>query len=889
MLSSWLWRFVNVLRRERVDADLDEEMQFHLAARAEEFVRDGLSPREADAKAKQWLGHSLLLRESSREIKLFPRLDSIVRDVRYGLRQLHKNTTVTAAAVLSLSLAIGACTTAFALIDALILRPLPVHEPGGLVYGAYRPGGSEQDSDYFNYPLFERMREASRQQVRLFGMSYLTRYDAVFDGAGSGARERLYPQWISGNALETLGIHPALGRLLTAADDAKPGQHPVAVISYEFWSRRFGRSPAALGRWFTVNGKRFQIVGVAQKGFTGVEPGFMTDAWVPNMMWHGDALANSGANWFRLWGRLEPGISAAQARELLQAMSLNFRRERQFPADEPPSHIEKWVNTPLHLRPAAHGASRVRQSFEQPLWVLAAIALLVLLIACSNVASLLVARTASRGREMALRVSIGAGRARLIQQVLVESSLLAIAAMAGGALIALAAAPQVVALLSPSNNAIRLDLQLDWRAIAFLAGLGSLVTFLFGLIPALRASAVASSEALKSGGARHSASTRFFLPLVAAQTAAGFVVLFTAGLFLATFVKLVRSDLGFDPQNLTVVSVEATGLNRKSAGPIWRQVMLGLQARPGIQSAGMSGFALFEGPETAIAVLIPGHAPESPALLEVSPGFLETMNIRLLQGRHFDWRDATETPSAAIVNESFARLYFPGQSAVGKSFAIRLGRRGEYPQTIAGVVRDARYKSIRDPAPPTLYWPSLPAKVTAVIVRTQLNPTALQALVQAELDRVGGGALRIGDVTPQSAFIDNVLVQERVLALLAGFFSVVSIVLVAVGLYGVLSYGVVQSTREIGIRLAVGATPADMARRVLSQAGMIMAIGLLAGVPAGIAAARLMEAMLYGVTPTSLGSVAVPVIGLALIGAIASLAPALRAARVDPITALRFD
>ena len=889
MLSSWLRRLVNVFRRECVDADLDDEMQFHLAARAEEFTRDGLSAHQAEAEARQRLGHSLLLRESSREIKLFPRLDSIVRDVQFGLRQLRKNATVTAAAVLSLSLAIGACATAFALIDALILRPLPVHEPGRLVYAAYRTGGKKQDNDYFNYPLFERMREASRQQVRLFGMSYLTRYNAVFDGAGGGALERLYPQWISGNALETLGIQPALGRLLTVADDAKPGQHPVAVISYEFWSRRFGRSPSALGRWFTVNGKQFQIVGVAQKGFTGVEPGLMTDAWVPNMMWHADALANNRSNWFRLWGRLEPGVSTAQVRELLQATSVTFRREWQFPADEPRGHIEKWVNTTLHLRRAANGASRVRQSFEQPLWMLSAIAVLVLLIACSNVASLLIARTASRGREMALRVCIGAGRGRLIQQVLVESSLLAIAASVGGALIALAAAPQVVALLSPSTNAIRLDLQLDWRVIAFLAGLGSLITFLFGLIPALRASAVAPSEALKSGGARHSASAGFFLPLVAAQTSAGFVVLFTAGLFLATFVKLVRSDLGFDPQNLTVVSVEATGLNRNSAAPIWRQVVLGLQARPGIQSAGMSGFALFEGPQTSITVLIPGHAPESPASLEVSPGFLETMNIRLLQGRHFDWRDSAETPSAAIVNESFARLYFPGQNAVGKSFAIRLGLRGEYPQTIAGVVRDARYSSVRDPAPPTLYWPSLPSNVTAIVVRTQLNPTALQALVQAELDRAGGGALRIGDVTPQSAFVGNVLVRERVLALLAGFFSIVSIVLVAVGLYGVLSYSVVQRTREIGIRLAIGATPADVARRVLSQAGLVMAIGLLAGIPAGIAAARLMEAMLYGVTPTSLGSVAAPVIGLALIGAIASLAPALRAARVDPITALRFD
>jgi predicted permease len=873
---SLLSRILNLVRRDRINADLDEEMQFHLASLTDEFIREGLTAQQAEAKARQSLGHTLLHRESSREVKLFPWLESIVQDVQFGLRQLRKNATVTAAAVLSLSLAIGACTAAFSLIDALILRPLPVPEPQRLVYAAQREPGAKRDSEYFNYPQFERLREAGRKQIRLFGMSYLMRYEAAFEDAG-GQRERIYPQWISGDAFEVLGVKPALGRLFTAADDATPGGHPVAVISHEFWTRCFRADRQALGHWFTLRDKQFQIIGVTQKGFTGVEPGLMTDVWVPNMMWNADALT-SYSSWFRIWGRLEPGVSSGAVREMLQTVSTTFRREKN----------SRWPDVSLHLRPAANGPSRVRQSFEQPLWVLGAIALLVLLIACSNVASLLVARTAARDREMALRVSIGAGRGRLVQQVLIESSLIALAACIVGALIAVTAAPRVVSMLSESNKTIRLDLHYDWRVLAFLAAAGSLVTVLFGLVPALRASSVSPNDALKTGGAKQTASVGFFRPLVAAQTAIGFVVLFVAGLFLASFGNLVRSDLGFEPKKLTIVTVEAKGLTRTTAPAVWRQIVERLNARPGVESSGISGFALFEGPETAVMVRLPGRNPEGVALLEVSPGFLETMSIRLIEGRTFEWRDAEgEMSSAAIVNESFARRYFPGESAVGKNLALVLGRR-EVPQVIVGVVRDARYKSIRSPAPPTLYMPSLPANGVAIQLRTSLDPAALNALVRDEIERPHPG-LHVADITPQSAFIDNVLVQERVLAVLSSFFSIVAIILVAVGVFGVLSYSVVQRTREIGIRIALGSTALAIVRRVLSEAGIVTVIGLAIGVPVGIAASRLIASLLYDVKPYDPVALAIPLLCLLLVGGLAALFPAVRASRVNPTTALRFE
>ncbi|MEX2264594.1 MAG: ABC transporter permease [Bryobacteraceae bacterium] len=826
-------------------------------------------------------------------VKLFPRLESFVQDVRFGLRQLRKNATVTAAAVLSLSLAIGACTAAFSLIDALILRPLPVNDPQRLVYLAYRAPGDARDSTTFNYPLFERMRDASRAQVQLFGMSHQPRREAVFDDSG-GQAEKIYAQGISGDALPILGVKPALGRLLTASDDLKPGQHPVAVLSYDFWSRRFDRNPAVLGRWLTIREKQLQIVGVAEKGFTGVEPGIMTDLWAPNMMWDERAISEPGSTWFRIWGRLRPGATPEQARAVLQTVSTNFRRERASTrrADEPRDLVERFINTPLHLRSAANGPSGLRQRFELPLWVLAAVAVLVLLIACSNVASLLIARTAAREHEMALRISVGAGRGRLIQQVLIESSLLSIASCALGALIAVAAAPRIVSMLSTSYSLIRLDLHLDWRLLAFLAAVGSLTTFLFGLAPAFRASAVSPNDALKSGSGKHTARAGLFRPLVTAQTAFSFVVLFVAGLFLTSFAKLVQTDLGFDRNDLAIVNVDAQEL--RQGGPkalaAWAQLLDRLREIPGVQSASFSGWGLFEGSRSSQSLRIPGRAVEAfeNYYLPVSPGFLETMRIRLLDGRDFEWRDALpESPSAVIVNQSFARRYFPGESALGKRFSY-VGRGNLLvAQEIVGVAQDAKYDSIREAVPPTVYVPRLTLSGASIQVRTQLEPTALAAL-RDELPRVHP-AFRMTGVTLQSTLVDNTLVQERALALLSGFFSVVAIVLVAVGLYGVLSYSVVQRTREIGIRLALGSRPSRVVGLVVSEVTLVTSIGLAVGVAGGIATSRFVTGLLYQVQPSDLWSLTTPLVCVLLACALSALVPAVRATRVDPMTALRHE
>ena len=899
---SWLSRCLNVLRGRRLARDLDDEVRFHLEARAEELIEAGLSPEEANRRARDQFGNQLRLRESSLDIKLLPWLDSILRDIGFGIRLCRRHKAVTAAAVISLSLSIGACAAAFSLIDALILRPLPVDDPQSLIYVAQRVPADTRDGLSFNYPLFNEMRDAARPYVRLFAMSDQSRRDATFDG---GEPERVYGQWISGDAFALLGVKPAIGRLLAPSDDVNPGQHPVAVLSHDFWIRRFGGSADVLGRWVTIRNKRLQIAGVAEKGFVGVEPGIGTDIWASTMMWDERVIADPDTRWFRIWGRMQPGVAPEQARAVLQTVFTSFQRDQAaLRPEEPRERLERFINTRLHLRSAANGFSALRENFASALWTLAGVALLVLLIACANVASLLVARANSRMREMALRVSIGAGRGRLIQQVLIESGLLALASCVLGGLLAIVMAPAIVSMLSTSRTVVHLDLRLDWRLLAFLAGGGSLVTLLFGLAPAIRASAVLPGDALKSGSARHTSGIGMFRPLVAAQVAFGFVVLFVAGLCLTSFVTLRRTDLGFEQNNLALAKVtiapgEQNGDDDPGGGDedsartaaIWRPLIDRLEQMSGIESASLSGWGLFEGSGRNKAVRIPGRPVDAytPWYLPVSPGFLETMHIPLVAGRDFDWRDTQpENLSAVIVNESFARRYFPGESPLGKRFLRVDGGATLTAQDIIGVAKDAKYTDLRDEAPPTVYEPFRPEGAAVVQVRTRLDTGALIAMLRQELARPPL-AFRLTDVTLQSTLVGNHMIRDRALALLSAFFSIVAIVLVVVGLYGVLTYSVVRRTREIGIRLALGARPLTVVAVVLSEVVMMTLAGLVLGAGGAIVAARFIRELLFEVNPSDIWSAVAPLACLLVACTLPALIAVFRAMRINPTTALHAE
>ena len=888
---SWLSRFASVIRSGRLNRDLDDEIRFHLEARTEEYMREGLSKDEAGARARRQFGNPAVVRDESRDLKLFPRLESVLRDVSFAVRLWRRDKLVTGAALVSLSLAIGACTAAFSLIDALILRTLPVDEPRSLVYVALRTPAEPHDGLSFNYPLFREMRGAAGGHVRLFALSDQGRRDAVFDD--NGHVEKVYGQWVSGDAFAILGVKPALGRVLASTDDINPGQHPVAVLSYDFWTRRFGRNPNVLGRWVTIREKPLQIVGVAAHGFTGVEPGIITDIWAPMMMWDDRAISDPDTRWLRIWGRLQADVADDQARTVLQTVFSRFAREQvaRRPEESRERH-DQLLNTRVHLRSAATGPSGLRENFARALWVLGAIAGLVLLIASMNVASLLVARAAARQREMAVRASIGAGRGRLIQQAAIESLLLAFTACALGGLLSAAATPTLVSMISTSATTVRLDVRPDWRVFMFLGGMGLLVTFVFGLAPLRHASATQPANALRSGG-RHATRAGSFRPLVAAQIAFSFVVLFLGGLCLTSFVKLLRTDLGFDTNGLALASVTAAAPAHDAGQALapWISLLERLEHTPGIESASFSRWGLFAGSGRNKSVRIPGRPVDgyTPWYLQVSPGFLRTMGIPLIAGRDLEWRDARPAlPSAVIVNESFARWYFPGESPLGKRFFRIDGGSTLAAQEVIGVAGDAKYTSIREPAPPTVYEPYRPENAAVIQVRTRLEMGALLASMRAEVPRAHA-AFRLADLTLQSTLVDNHLVRDRALAVLSAFFSLVASVLVIVGVYGLLSYTVLQRTREIGIRLALGAQPMQVVTLVLWGIGGMTVIGLVIGGAGAALTGRFMTALLFEVSPTALWNIAFPLLCLLLACAFAVIVPARRAARIAPTTALTVE
>ena len=707
-----MWsRLTNVFRFGRVARELDEELQFHLDERVRDLTAAGMTPEAAAREAARRLGSPLRAREQSLDIKLLPWLDSMGRDIRLGARMLRKNAVVTTAAVLSLSLALGACVAAFSLVDALVLRPLTVRDPGRLVYLAFptdRPESPEGDT--FNDPTFLRLRDAARSRIDLFGMSTQVMRPARFNGP-AGEREEVRSQFVSGDAFDRLGIAPAIGRLIAAQDDQQPGASPVAVLSHAFWIRRFGGDPAVVGRWFAMEKRQFQIVGVAEPRFTGVEPGRPTDVWVPYAMYNPHAFGNYDFGWFRIFGRLRDGVRIEEAQSVLQAAFTNVRRDRArggLPNPRmSPESVARYINTPLYARPAANGPSPLRREFERPLWILASIAALVLLITGSNVANLFLARTAAREHEMALRLSIGAGRGRLIQQVVVESALVAIAACVLGLLFAAVAAPAVVGMLAPPDDPVQLSLRVSWRVIAAAGGLTLLTTALFGLAPALRASAVAPIAALKTGGSRSGARTGVMRPFVAIQVAFALVVLFVGSLLVLSFARLSRVNPGFAASNVLLFNVEAVKpADAAEQRTALLQVLERLRSVPGVEAAASAEYNVI-GRAWTYNARVPGtpHETIEATMAPVTPGFFETMKIPMLAGRAFVARDmGTENAMAIVVNDAFARRYFGAVPAVGRTFEGRFGLEddsaGHYE--VVGVAADTRY-DLRKPAAPTIY------------------------------------------------------------------------------------------------------------------------------------------------------------------------------------------
>jgi predicted permease len=876
-----LWsRITNAFRGDRLSREIDEELQSHV----DEAVRQGRDPGEVRRAFGSALRHS----EESRDLKVVTWLDSLRADTVFGWRRLRKNKVASVAAILSLGLAIGACTAAFRLIDALLLRPLPVTHPERLHAVAFTSPGVDGISgtyDSNSYPAFQQMRDAVKEQAELIAISYADRLDLTY-GADQDM-EKAYAQYVSGWTFSALGIQPALGRLFTDSDDSTPGAHPYAVLSHDYWTRRFGQDHRAVGRTFRMGDTIFQIIGVAPEGFTGTETGVMTDVFMPMAMKTPATLASPSNFWLRTLVLLKPGVAAEPVRAKL---AVTFRATVAARVASMPAHLRDVKET-LLLEAAPSGRSNLQRDYRQALTALGVLVALVLAIACANVANLMTAQAAARSREMALRVSIGAGRRRLVQLVLVESALLAGLAAAVGSVFAWRAAPFVLRMINPPNDPARLALPADWRVLGFGLALTLAVTFLFGAAPALGASAVRPVSALKGGEDPHSR-RRLMHALIGLQVAFCFLVLFVAGLFVATFDRMTHQPTGFSSER--IVNLET--VTRQPAPPAsWDQTADHLRGLPGVEAVAMVGWPLMSGESRNGFVVINGErSPVLSDFLAISPGWFDVMRVPMIGGRDFHPSDAF--PTAAIVNEAFAKQYFGGSDPTGKTFT---DDKGLARIQIIGFVGDVRIRDdLRRPIRPTVFIPfhsmdsqgALQAirRATFVVRTSSGNPLALASNLRQEVPR-GPGGLRVRNVRSQEEIVASCTLRQRLLAMLAMFFAGVALLLAGIGLYGVLDYSVLQRRREIGIRMAIGARPAGIARLVVARISVVVCAGALFGLALGVASVRYVETLLYQVRPTDLSMLALPSLTM-LAAALAAASPAvIHAVRIDPVQMLRSE
>jgi predicted permease len=821
--------------------------------------------------------------------------DALRTDSRFAWRQLRKNSVTSVAAVLSLALAIGACTAAFRLIDAVLLRPLPVRDPGNL-YAVLRQeidrDGQPRTFAGCEYPLFRQMRAALGSDVELLAIASPEPFDLTYGSAHE--TERAQVQYVSGSMFASFGLTPAAGRLLTERDDRTPGAHPYAVLSYDYWTRRFAQDPGVIGRTFRMDGFVYEIVGVSAERFTGTETGTFTDVFVPTMM-KAVAVVRDDWSWFRTWVRLKPGGAALEpVRDRLQASLRAFQEKRaEGIADMSKARRERFVGETLLLNRAGAGVSRLQRDNRTALMALAVLVGLVLLIACANVASLMTAQATARAREMALRVSIGASRWRLIHLVLVESAWLAMVSSALGAVFAWWAAPFVVSLINPPDNPARLSLPFDWRVSVFGLALAMLVTCVFGVIPALRASAIKPAHALK-GGADPRAARRAMHALIAAQVAFCVLVLLAAGLFVGTFDRLARQPMGFSAERLLTLTAVTEG---SQPPELWTQVAEHLRGVPGVEMVAMSGWPLMSGNAWNGHISANGGQPTETVtfFLAVSSGWTQTMKIPLLAGRDFTALDTH--PGVAIVNQTLVDEYFRNENPIGRFFErVENGRPVRY--RIVGVTADARYRGMREAIPPVAYLPftstdrdgrlAPKSRGTFIVRTTGAEPLAMAARLRREVTRARP-EFRVTTIQTQTALIEAYTVRERLLAMLALFFAMVALVLAGVGLYGVLDYSVLQRRREIGIRLALGARAADIARRVTLRTLSVVVGGAVAGLGLGLIGARVVEPLFFQVKATDPSMLVLPSATLLAAALLASIVPVARALRVNLPKLLRTD
>jgi predicted permease len=833
--------------------------------------------------------------------------EEMFQDLRFGMRMLGRSPVFTAVAVMSLALGIGANTAIFSLVNAVLLKKLPVQNPDELVllhwvsgkkFPAKAISGSvdmrddRSSSTSFSYSAFEQFRDHNEALSDVFAFTDVGRLNVSVDGQA----ELVSGQLISGGYFEGLGVRTILGRTITAEDDRLSGVEPVVVISYAYWQRRFGRDPAAVGKTIYINNSPFTIAGVTPPEFSGtLQVGSSPELSVPMaaqplVMTEGPLFDQAGYWWLQVMGRLKPGLTEQQARASLDPIFQQSVAESQAASEE------KTAVARLEMTSGSRGLSDVREEFSAPLFILMAVVALVLAIACANIANLLLARAATRQKEIAVRLALGASRLRLIRQLLTESVLLAIIGGALGLLFAYWGKDLLLMLLPEESMRSSLDLNMDARILGFTAAVSILTGILFGFAPALRATRVDLAPALKDNARGMSrGKSRLGKALLVAQVAMSLLLLIGAGLFVRTLRNLENVDLGFNRENVLLFKVDPTLNGYKGARLVnlYKQITERVEALPGVRSASLSSHALISNSASIMTVEAEGHTEGEDLnayAQAIGENFFDTMQIPLLLGRSFNSHDDESAPKVAVINETMARTYFSGSNPVGKIFTV--GRRNKEQIEVVGMVRDAKYSSMRRNTPPTFYTPysQRPTDLGQMNfeVRTEANPTEMVSAIRLLVQEVDKN-LPLFDVKTQSEQVNATLAQERLFARLSSFFGLLALMLACVGLYGLMSYAVARRTHEIGIRMALGAKGGDVLWMVMREILMLVLIGIAIGLPSALAAMQLISSMLFGLTATDPVTICVATLFMIAVAAFAGYLPARRASRVDPMVALRYE
>ena len=888
-------------RRKQREQDLERELRLDLELEAEDQQEKGLSPEEARYAARKALGNATRVKEDMREAWGWTWLERFAQDVRYGLRLLRKSPGFTSVAVLSVALGIGANTAVFSLIDAVLLKFLPIKDPKGLVFLATEDqADANATSTNFYFGTYQHLRAEQPFFRELAGFSPV-RLNVSVNGESEPSVEG---QLVSGNYFAVLGVGAATGRTFTDEDDRIPDGHPVAVISYEYWRRRFGVSHSVVGQKLLIDGTPFTIIGVTPPGFRGLEVGSAPDISVPLMMqpvvmpdkenWL--IQSSNIVDWLKIFGRLKPGVTADQAASGMRV--IYGRIQKQLAADLNPqwqhTWLKGWAEARLLLVPGGAGVSDLRMQFNKPLFLLMGVVGLVLLIACANVANLQLGRASARRREIGVRLAIGAGRLRLIRQLLVESVLVSCMGGSLGILCAFWGTRLLVHFISIGRTPIVLELDPDFRVLAFTAIASIATGVLFGLAPALRATQLDLIPALKEDSHSTSQHQRLGKILASAQMAISLVLIIGASLLVGSLRKLNVLDAGFQRDRLLTVRLEPRGSDQKRGTNALRLNRLYLSLQERIQAI----------PEVT-AVSLANSNPTSPLQVlayatadgrqfraargHVFPRYFETVGGHILRGRDFDGHDVEPSaPLVVVVNETLARNVFPGVDPIGKRIICNSGDECE----VIGVATDIPYSNLRGRIGNAIYYTFLQAPTgrgqMVLHVRVAGDPVRMAADVRREVARIDSN-LPAFEVRTLATEIDAVLVRERLLALLSSAFGALALLLAALGLYGVIAYAVGRRTKEFGIRIALGATRSEVRLDVLWETMRVTGVGILFGLPMALGTTRFIASFVFGLTATDPTVLSASLLFLCVIALISGYLPARRASQVDPMVALRYE